>query len=251
MKSTSRLSNLLKEKLEERRVSDDQYSLRKFSKDLGMNSGILSSIISGKRKVSYDLAEKICMKMGMAPNQILLLLAEPEISQRVNMKKMAQEHYEIFTNGNYQSLLALLKTKDFRTDVNWIASRLEVDEETALTMIRKIVRTGVAKFNDQSMLVRDSTGVYSMTEKSDEIKKSIEDHLTKTLEYLRKRDDSVSEFPMMVIAINSEKIPEAKRRILNFLLEMRELLQDDQADEVYRLSIQFLPMIAVRDKKNS
>lgn len=251
MKSTNRLGILLKQELETKKNSNPDYSLRKLGKDLGMNSGILSSIIAGKRKVSYDLAEKVCLKLGMPAAEIMVLLAEPDISQKVSIKKAAKEHYEILDRIEYSTLYALIKTADFKTDVRWIAERLEVSEEETVEMIRKFVRLGILRFNENSQLIRnDDMNLLHLADKSEALDRLMLAMINNSIEYFKNRDDFKSEFPVMTMSVNSSRITEFKKRNFRFLMECFEFLQQGELDQVYAFAQQFFPLTK-KDKKNS
>lgn len=243
MKSTNRLGLLLKKELDTKKDTIPDYSLRKLGKDLGMNSGILSSIIAGKRKVSYELAEKVCTKMGIPPAEIVALLTEPDISQKVTVKKAKQEFYEVLADISYTTIYALIKTVDFRTDVRWIAGRIEKTEDETVEMIRKMIKVGILKFDDSSQLVRvDDVNLQHLTEQHDAMDELIQALLMRAMEYFKVRDNERSEFPLMTLAINSSKILEFRKRNLKFLMESFEFLQEGDRDEVYAFSQQFVPL---------
>ncbi len=251
MKSTNRLGILLKKELETKKTSNPDYSLRKLGKDLGMNSGILSSIIAGKRKVSFELAEKVCAKLGMPPAEIVVMLAEPDISQKVSVKIASKEYYEVLSKIEFTTLYALIKTSDFRTDVRWMAERLDISEDEIVEMIRKMVKIGVLKFNDESQLVRtDDVNLQHLTEVHETMDQLMLSILARASEYYKARDDFKSEFPLMTLAINSSKIFEFKKRNLKFLLECFEFLQEGEKDQVYSFSQQFFPLTKIEKKSN-
>lgn len=252
MKSTNRLGILLKKELENKKTSQPEYSLRKLGKDLGMNSGILSSIIAGKRKVSFDLAERVCLKLGMPPAEIVALLAEPDIAQKVSVKKAQKEHYEILEKLEYSALYGMIKTADFKTDVRWISERLDLDEEVTVEMIRKMVRVGILKFDHNSQLVRvEDAHLVQLAEKSASLDNLMVAVIQRAMEYFQERDDFTSEFPLMTLAVNSENILEFKKRNFTFMLECFELLQEGELDEVYSFSQQFFPLTKTGKKSNS
>lgn len=251
MKSTNRLGALLKKELDTKKTGNPDYSLRKLGKDLGMNSGILSSIMAGKRKVSYELAERVCTKMGIPPAEIVALLAEPDISQKVSIKIAKKEYYEILSDISFTTLYALLKTSDFKTDVRWIAERIQVSEDQVVEMIRKMVKVGILKFDENSQLTRaENVDLQHLTEVSDAMDDLIMALMKKAIEYYRVRDDLYSEFPLMTLPINSSKIFEFRKRNLKHLMECFEFLQEGERDQVYAFAQQFIP-ITKRDKITS
>ena len=62
----------LNERLIELRGKNPGFSMRAFSKRLGISSSALSEILSGKRKISKKMAAKIATRMDLTPEEIVL-----------------------------------------------------------------------------------------------------------------------------------------------------------------------------------
>ena len=69
MKEQLAIQNLLRTKLSEIQKTNSQYSLRSYSKKVGIHVGALSCIINGKRNVSEKLAERIINRLLLDPQE--------------------------------------------------------------------------------------------------------------------------------------------------------------------------------------
>lgn len=69
-------SNLdfLKMLLDKKRLRNPSYSLRAFSRDLGISSGQLNKIMNGRKILSVELACQIGLKLKMPPTALLRLV---------------------------------------------------------------------------------------------------------------------------------------------------------------------------------
>jgi transcriptional regulator with XRE-family HTH domain len=59
----------LASRLDERRQKNKMYSLRAFSRDLGIPAGLLSEVLSGKRSLTAKLAERISLRLDLSHDE--------------------------------------------------------------------------------------------------------------------------------------------------------------------------------------
>ena len=74
------LGTLVLEKLAEKRIKNPSYSLRAFSKRLGVSSGALSQIVAGKRPLTRKTALKIAEGLNLDSDTTLKILNSVEES---------------------------------------------------------------------------------------------------------------------------------------------------------------------------
>src|SRR5437868_10680542 len=60
---------IIQEELAQRCEKNPRYSMRAFAKALGVGSGALSEILSGKRVPSHKLARQLVSALGLTPSQ--------------------------------------------------------------------------------------------------------------------------------------------------------------------------------------
>ncbi len=65
--------NILSQAFIEKKTRNASYSLRAFSRSLNLNSGIVSSLINGKRNASVHLALRICHDLNLDPASLNLV----------------------------------------------------------------------------------------------------------------------------------------------------------------------------------
>ena len=81
MKEQIALQNFLRKKLEEAQQVNPRYSLRAFSKKVGIHFATLSSIINGKRRVSRKIAVRVADSLALSASErsdLLSLFPEPK-----------------------------------------------------------------------------------------------------------------------------------------------------------------------------
>lgn len=137
--------DLLVEELERRRLRNPSYSLRAFTRDLGVSLTALSTVLSGQRRLSRKNFEKVSEALLLSPDKRLELLEE-----RGSKKTAPGEDYEVLTEDifrligewHYYAILNLAKIPGARADVSWLAKRLGLDQETVREALGRLERLG-------------------------------------------------------------------------------------------------------------
>ncbi len=65
---------ILNQELAEKKSRNPRYSVRAFSRDLGISQSHLTRILNGQRKLSSEQACRIALTLGMAPNLMIELI---------------------------------------------------------------------------------------------------------------------------------------------------------------------------------
>lgn len=262
MKEQVAIQQLLRGKLSEIQRGNPQYSLRAFSKKVGVHVGALSSILNGKRNVSRDLAERISQRLLLDPqerSEILGLFpakrlynkpgsAEGAPSSRYLQLSAAQ--FKMMAEWEHFAVLSLQACSDFQDSTSWIASRLGISESRAKQVVDRLI--------ELELLERDQKGKLKRSDKSFRTTDDIADLSLKrchdqTLELARDSlyRDSVSDrdFTSITMAIDPEKLSMAKEMIREFQDKLSDVLESGTRTEVYRLSMQLFPLSKLGESK--
>jgi uncharacterized protein (TIGR02147 family) len=246
------IQNVLRQKFQESQRLNPRYSLRAFSKKVGVHVGALSGILNGKRKVSRKLAERITQRLLLDPQ-----LASEVLSQFPNNKKglitqeiynpryleLSSSQFKISTEWEYFAVMSLVRCDDFESSPKWIAQRLGISEKRAEEIVNRLL--------DLELFKKDETGTLTRTEQSfrtpDEVADiSLKKHHDQTLELAREsiyRDAiELRDFTTITMAIDPSKLRMAKELIRKQQDELSDLLEAGKRTEVYRLSIQLIPL---------
>jgi plasmid maintenance system antidote protein VapI len=81
----TKFSKFLSDEYQKLKTTDQNFSINKFSKQLGINSGTLSHFISGQRKVTIDTALKLGRKLGLKSTELHELTADLSLGQNLEM----------------------------------------------------------------------------------------------------------------------------------------------------------------------
>ena len=156
MTETKTASEFLMGIFNDRKDKNPRYSLRAFARSLGVSSGQLSEILSGKRPLSHKLARRISIALALIEeeSQKLILLVSQQ-SQFLDMagpnaRQLSQE--EITLMSIAKNLDAAKKTEEIKPSVADSFLFSEMDQEIVLE-----VKKAIRNFRKKLKKVLDAT----------------------------------------------------------------------------------------------
>ena len=144
---------VLKNELRSRQSVNPRYSLRSFSRLIGVAPAVLSEVFRGKRKLPPKYAEPISGKLNFSlPKKKLfvrsvmlskggiyrpdeLFASDTELSSKVLEEEI---HSDILSQWEYYAVLSLFNTKDFESSESWVAERLGLEVKRAVEVISRL-----------------------------------------------------------------------------------------------------------------
>lgn len=273
---TAQTNNYYRERLRDelayRIEKNPRYSLRSFSTALGMGSGALSQILSGKRSVSAKLIERIFKALELSPLEQRKFLESvmtektglkrisPELKLKLNQisqfstgsididRNLGTDEFRIISEWYHAAILELTFAKEFSSDPRWIASALGISVMEAKLAIDRLIQlellsddNGQLRKSDFNLDTKDKNKTSSFLKRR---QKQILDKSAYSLENdpIEQRNHSA-----LTLCIDPELIPEAKNRIQSFMWELGQLLVTGEPRRVYELSVNLFPL----QKQNS
>jgi uncharacterized protein (TIGR02147 family) len=241
-----------------------KFSLRSYSRKVGIHAGALSSIMNGKRNVSREMAEKITRKLLVDPQErsdLLKLFPEKRKYRNTDEMKINEDEkylqieassFKLMAEWEHFAVLSLLKTIDFKYDYEWIGDRLGVSAYRAQDVVERLLSLGFLIETEKAELKR----VHAKIRSSDEtvnlsVKKCHEENLDLAKESLHREGIEERDFTSITMAIDPEKMSKAKEMIRKFQDELSTVLEAGQKKEVYRLSVQLFPLTSLGMKKTA
>lgn len=252
------IQNLLRSHLLAAQSKNPKFSLRSYSRKVGIHAGALSSIINGKRNVSKSLAEKITRKLLIDPqhrNEILSLFPDKrKYRNTVEMKEESGTSYleieastfKLMAEWEHFAVLSLIKTHDFKKDPAWIGERLGISKFRANEVIDRLVELGFLKETVDGELVRVHANIRSSDDTVNlSVRKSHEENLELARESLSRDHILSRDFTTLTMAVDPAKMTVAKEMIRKFQDDLSEVMETGDITEVYRLSIQLFPLTKI------
>jgi uncharacterized protein (TIGR02147 family) len=253
---------ILREELEARCARNPTYSLRSFARDLGLAPARLSDVLRGRYGLSRLAAEGIAKRLGWNDQECdrFCDLVESEHGRDQRKREAARErlqtgvgsHYRQLTLDSFQVIsewyhyviLELAVTEDFQSDEQWISRQLGLN--------LNVTRAAIARLKRLDLLVQDEDGRLRPTEgttaspdgvPSDAVKKFHRQVLEKAMRAIDFQDVEQRDLSSMILAIDTDQIPEAKKAIRKFRRDFdTKFGAAKKKNQVYCLATQFFRM---------
>ncbi|MEQ1878289.1 MAG: TIGR02147 family protein [Bdellovibrionia bacterium] len=238
---------LLRETLEARRERNPGYSLRAFSRDLGVSAAALSQVMSGKRKFSLTNAISAAMALGLDTSQTDAFLSGFKIQRKTespvySRRLLKEDQFRLVADWYYFAIINLTKIRGCRSEPDWIAKRLGLDVRTVEDALDRLKRLSLIRV-ENGRLVR-LVDIVRIDEEM--VSHAIRLHHRQKFDLGSKALDEVEfakrEFISVTLPVNKLKVKELKRRLRSYKDTFAAVCRDDEATDVYHLGIQFFPL---------
>ena len=228
--------------------NNSRFSLRAYAKRIGVSAGALSAMLNGKRVITKKMALKFADKLSLDPQEKSEIInsfqnSATQKKNAVNYLKLTTDQFRVIADWEHFGILSLLKTKNFQSNPQWIASRL------GISVIK--VNQAITRLVDLKLVSKNSKGVLSRTKNNFRTSDDIVDSCLQkandvTLDLARQSlyRDGIKDrdFSSITFAINPKKLAEAKAAIRQCQDDLALLLETAPCTEVYRFSCQLYPL---------
>ena len=263
-------SDVLREELFKRKEKNPSYSIRAFARDLGMSQPLLTWVLSEKRPLTLKQAYKIVTLLGFTPDQEnkFLELVSVQIAGNPSLsKKMAQarntrdatftpihlelEKFRLISRWYHLAILNLSTLKNFKSDPAWISNALGISSNEARDAVYRLKRLGYLKEEKGSLTASKLHLKIDPGTSTQAVRAYHEEMTEKAAEELKKTDPQSFEkrdITSISLAVDSNRIPEAKEFLAWVRDEMRRRFTTGEIDSVYQLNLQLFPI--TKDHEN-
>jgi uncharacterized protein (TIGR02147 family) len=253
--------NLLKEHLGKKQRSNPQYSLRAYARDLEVHPSTLSAVLNGLRSLPYKDAQRVAKKLMLSPMEETLFvesllrtktrLDEIVIPRDQERFMLDESYYKVISEWEHYAVMALFDVIGFNATIPEVVERLKISETRAETVLNHLIACGLLVENQDGSLKR----VHEQLRTTEDVKnQAIHQGHRDAMELgLRKLDEvavDLRDFSEVVLAIDPEKMGEAKTIIREFRQKMSALMKKGEKTEVYQLAIQFYPLTTASSEKS-
>lgn len=252
----------LVDELQKRQTRNPAYSLRAFSRDLGIGSSRLSEIINAKVGLSEARALQIAEKLQWSEEEksIFVDLVQYQHARSIIAKRAAQKRLRdrgIHVRGTHKNhivpdwcclaLLELLKSHDQDSDghelAGVLAKRLGVLAEDVHMAMQKLEKHGHLVREGNKWTLKEPESISAHEFSAEAFQQFHLQILDKAQQALEKKSQHKIDFSSIVVGLNSQQLVYAKDRINEFRRNLiQELDEMSPKDGVYCLSIQLFEL---------
>ena len=256
------LQTILNERLNQLKRQNPSFSLRSFSRRLGIHSGALSSILNGKRVVSRKLAERIASNLMLDPNERIDLLklfpSKTLLAKRASScgslttqhLKLSVDQFKLVAQWEHNAILALVTTKDQYVDVSAVAIRLGISETRTEHALDRLLELGLIERTQDGVLKRTCKQIRTTDGIADvSIRKAHEESLELAKTALFDLEVTERDISSITMAINIQNLAKAHELIRKFQDDLADLLENGDQTEVYRFTALLFPLTRLKKIK--
>ena len=241
------LENLLAEKIKK----NPMFSLRAFARLVDISPAVLSRVLSGKRKLTFNMAVRIADGLALGPIEretlysfyISGISSDEDSLKNKTEKELSIDCFNAMKEWYHYGIIQLLYLEAFKDDPKWIAKMLSITELEAKLAVERLIRLEILDRDSDGRPYRTATHLSTTTDiASSGIRHFQKQILEKAISSLESDDVSERDITSITIAINEDQIPEAKVEIKKFRLKMSEFLATGEKTRVYNLGIHLIPL---------
>lgn len=253
---------VLRALLRARQRSNPQYSLRAFSRDLGLSSSRLSQILRNREGLSQRSARAIAGALGLSPlaQEHFCTLVESQSGRSAASRAAAQhvlrtrfrnekpvwtaDRFQTIADWYHFAILHLVETRGFDPRPSALAQRLGITPLQAELAWERLQRLELVARDGPGWRATGGIAVLSRDVPSGAMRRHHHQILCKAARALDRHPRETRDFSTLTFAIDPAKLGLARRHLFRFRRAMDRLLSVEarRKTQVYCLSMQLFSL---------
>lgn len=247
------LIEILKKEFAKKQAKNHAYSLRSYSRDLGIDPSNLSKILNYQKEMGSRLRAKLGKELGFDKTEIESWLKPANHAKTVD--RAYAEHtmqvFQVVSEWQHYAILELFKVADADLTPQGIAASLGLTLSKTKESLKRLTESG--------LLLKTAKGYTPADESSSSILSvaTSKAHREQQAQILEGAIEALKNTPIelrsqssVTMAIDINKLDEAKELIKTFRRDMGRLLSASaKLDEVYQLSVSLYPVTKTKKIK--
>lgn len=243
------------------------FSLRKFSKEIGISSsGHIHNIVSGRISLSEKIARKLAQGFALSKLEskafldLVLLdnlpsgavkddLKQKILDERLHRKKakLKESQYAYFTNWYYPVIREMVGLADFKLDPQWIASRLcgNVSTFEVRQALKILFSLGLIRSEGPAVVQSEpAVETEEVTDVSALIPQFHRTMMNKAQESLDHVSESLRDISAMTVTVGDEDLDQLKREVMEFRRNVFQKYGQARPTHkrIYQINLQMFPL---------
>lgn len=230
-----------------------RYSLRAFSQLLKMDPSSVSQILSGKRQASVKVINHICMVLGSAPQDrdSFIRKSKEKVkkskfsipAQDESYELLAEDAFAIISDWYHFAILELINVDGFISKPYWCARALGISTSEAQIAIERMLRFGILHLENERIIRGNKQFTNFLPGMTSSAHKNLQKQILQmAINAIDNSSADEKDITAMTMAIDTKKIPEARKLIAKFRRDLSAFMEDGEQTRVYQLGIQLYPV---------
>jgi uncharacterized protein (TIGR02147 family) len=264
MKAQAVLQKCLQTRFLELQTKNPSFSLRAFAKKLDLSPSALSELLRGHRHGSRKLAMRLAGRLLLDPQETHELLKHfdekkprPTANQGAftgdaqDYLKLTADQFQLISEWVHYAILSLIETQSFKSDADWIATRLGVSSSKVQACLELLLRLGLIEKSEAGQLARTFAKIHTPDDVFNmSLQKAHIADMELAKEALVSLPVELRDFTSVTLPTSPERMPEIKKLIRRFRDEATKLLESTpNKTEVYQMSVYLYPLTKIASTK--
>ena len=226
--------------------ANPRYSLRAYSKALGIQSSFLSKLLTGKRAITTKTIERLAEPLGLNPVECNKFMGKGRPSDSMgHLIPVERDAFQAISDWYHFAILELFTIEGFKPTSAYISRRLGINRILAMEALARLERLGFIKkhLHKGYVLIKGENTTLKTNASPAVLKKLQRQVLEMAIQALEDVPACQRSQSTMTMAIDPKLLPQAREYITEFRRNLCEFLQKNRTTcEVYQLTISLYPV---------
>jgi uncharacterized protein (TIGR02147 family) len=225
------------------------FSMRAYSKKVGIPQSAISEIIARKRRITEKMAAKILSGLTISPDRASEILHFYKTNQPVQdaFESLDVDQFHLISDWYYFAILSLSETRGFKSAPDWIAKRLGISEKKVVAAVDRLVRLGLLRQNPKNKKLVPTGAGYKIDPgvATSAVKKACRENIYLSSQALETTRFEDRDFTAITLCFDPAKMILAKKMIKDFRANFARAMEAEAKAEVYKLTVQLFPLTKI------
>jgi uncharacterized protein (TIGR02147 family) len=245
--------SLLQEQFELRRKTNPRYSIRAFAQFLDIDSGTLSAVLKGKRKLpkTHWITSSKKLKLVKTHRKVFLesLLNEHGLKEELDSiispeseLLNSEQYFEIISEWEFAAALCLLDIWQYELSVTGMARDLGLPMKRSTEIYEKLFRYGLIRFENQRIVKTNKNFETTDDVSSKALQAAHLNELELSKDKLQNLNVLEREFTSLTLACRAQDLKKMKTWLREKRNEFERTFEKKDANQIYLFSMQLFPL---------
>ncbi|MES2768870.1 MAG: TIGR02147 family protein [Bdellovibrionota bacterium] len=247
-----KLKEILMTEFMNSKTRNSSYSMRAFSRKVGIPQSAISEILGGKRSITSKMALKIMNGLSVTSEQISEVFGSNNSNKPDLYKSLEMTTFDVISDWHHFAIISLIETKSFQSRPDWISKRLGISLKAVKDSLNKLQALDLIKVDPKSKrisLTNEQVAAISPVATA-ALKKANRQNLDLALDKLESTKFEERDFTAITMCFDPGRMEEAKKLIKDFRRKFCKTMESGNRKEVYKLCVQLFPLSKIQDTKN-
>lgn len=249
-----RFIDYLNQELSSRKETNKLYSMRAFAKSLRINPGVLSQLLSGKRKFTPAQIQTIGLKLGLSPQDIKNFVTSETEKNYKFVSEVNTKQYHIFSEWYYSAILQFPfldgVDRSFKAISKSLGLKLKQVRLAMKTLKDEDFISYEAEDSNWELKNKKLLSIAPRDNTPDAIRRNLIQQHEQSLYALKTLDTSERIHSGLTLSFAKDDLEKAKLMIKNFNREfMSEMSKSKSKNSVYQINVFFYPLSGKQDEE--